>query len=439
MNDLYRNACIPVLVLLMCSGCMLRDVREQVSLMESACRIEGRVAPGPEEGRAVVVALTPGDPADGRVPEPIDFILPDASGSFTFALAPGRYQLLAFQDLDRDLELDDDEAARHGNQGEVLECGSGQRVGGQVIALEAKDRLSKGAGLSIRRGRGGVAGAMDSAVSLGQLTVFGEVADLGDPRFDPEQARNSLWRPLDFLRAGHGGVYFAEPLDADRTQVLFLHGINGSPRVLEPLIDHLDGARFQAMYFYYPSGLRIGQIAWHLDRVMRDLEHRHGIDRYHVVAHSMGGLVARAWLMDRADSPDRAEVASLVTLSTPWNGYPSARQGVDHSPVVVPVWRDMATGSEFLDGLFDAGPPSRELPPHHLLFSFRQSGWMASGSGDGVAALASMLPLEAQRQSASVFGFDAGHVDILSSEAAQEQVEALLIDYEPGDEVGGGR
>lgn len=434
---MYRYTCIPVLILLLCSGCMLRDVHEQVRLMESACLIEGRVAPGPEEGRTVVVALTPGDPAAGRIPEPIDFTLPDASGAFTFALAPGDYQLLAFQDLDRDLELDDDEAARHGKGGEVIECGSGQRVEGQVITLEAQDRLTEGAGLSIQRDRGALAGAMESAVSLGQLTAFGEVAGLDDPKFDPEQARDSLWRPLDFLRDGHAGVYFAEPLDGDRTPVLFVHGINGSPRVLEPLIDRLDGERFQAMYFYYPSGLRIGQIAWHLDRVMRDLEHRHGIDRYHVVAHSMGGLVARAWLMDRTDSSDRAEIASLVTLSTPWKGYPSARQGVDHSPVVVPVWRDMATGSEFLDGLFDEICAARDGVPHHLLFSFRQSGWMASGSGDGVAALASMLPLEVQRQAASVFGFDAGHVDILSSEPAQERVEALLIEHEPGGEVGG--
>lgn len=433
MTNHYRQILTgcSALALLLVGGCMLRDVQEQVRLMESACVIEGRVAGDLEQGRTVVVALTPGDSAAGRVPEPIEFTLADASGAFTFALPPGDYQLLAFQDLDRDLELDDNEAVRHGDRDTPLECGTGERIDGEVmaLALAAGDRLSDGAGLSIQREDGAVAGAMDSAVSLGQLTAFGEVAPLSDSRFDPERARDSLWRPVDFLRAGHAGVYFTEPLDPDRTPVLFVHGINGSPRVLEPLIEGLDGERFQPMYFYYPSGLRIGQIAWYLDRIMRDIEHRQGIDRYHVVAHSMGGVVARAWLLDRP-AEDRAEVASLVTLSTPWNGYPSARQGVDHSPVVVPVWRDMATSSEFLDGLYGAEPSSRELPPHHLLFSYRQSGWMAGGSGDGVAALASMLEPEAQRQAASVFGFDAGHVDILSSEAVHERVEGLLLEHE---------
>src|SRR5699024_9638756 len=141
------------------------------------------------------------------------------------------------------------------------------------------------------------------------------------------------------------------------------------------------------------SGLRIDEVVWHLDRIMRELEQRHGIARYHVVAHSMGGLVARAWLRKRASNDRRARIVSFVSLSTPWLGYPSARRGVDHSPVVVPVWRDMASGSEFLAGLFDADQATAGQPPLHLLFSYDQSGWLHSEAGDGVATLTSMLPV----------------------------------------------
>lgn len=407
------------------SGCMLQDVRDQVELLDHACLIEGVVTGAGLEGQTVVVVLTPGDAEVGLVPEPVDYTLPDDSGAFSFALQPGRYQLLAFQDGNHDLELDADEPALHVNPDEGLECGAAQRLRVEDIVIGQEDRVAGGV-LSIGASRNLVAGAMASAVSLGQLTAFGEVVDLADARFDLELARDSLWRPVDFLRAGHAGVYFAEPLDDRRTPVLFIHGINGSPRVLEPLIRHLQGDRYQAMYFYYPSGLRIGQVAWHLDRIMRELEHRHRIDRYHVVAHSMGGLVAKAWLRERAHQRGRARILSFVSLSTPWSGYPSARQGVDHSPVVVPVWRDMATGSEFLQDLFDAPGPVGSLPQHHLLFSFQQSGWLPNGSGDGVAALSSMLPAHVQRQAASVFGVDTGHVEILSDETAQARVETVL-------------
>ncbi len=409
---------------------MLRDLNEQVRMMDRACVVEGRVQQGEDSGQAVVVVLAMGEPESEVPPRPIDFTLPDPAGGFSFAVAPGQYRLLAFEDTDGDLELDDDEPASRADRDDAIACGAGDRLRNNAINLRSGDRLAGGRTFSIQEGRNLVAGAMESAASLGQLTAFGDVVPLSDSRFDLESARDSLWRPLDFIREGHVGVYLSEPLDPERTPVLFIHGINGSPRVLEPLIQHLDGERFQPMYFYYASGLRIGQIAWHLDRIMRELEHRRDIDRYHVVAHSMGGLVARAWLLERSRQGTGAEVASFVSLSTPWLGYPSARQGVDHSPVVVPVWRDMATGSEFLNGLFGHDEALEDLPPHHLLFSFRQSGWLAGSSGDDVAALASMLPPQVQRQAASVFGVDSGHVEILSDESAQARVESLLLQSE---------
>ncbi|WP_181918744.1 lipase/acyltransferase domain-containing protein [Wenzhouxiangella sediminis] len=405
---------------------MLQDLRRQVDMIDQACLIEGAVGPLDHNGQLVMVAMVPGVVAEGQVPRPVDYTLTDRSGDFSFALAPGDYRFLAFLDRDGDLELDDDEPARHAYGGQAVDCGAGQQLQQDRIELGREDRLESRAGFSVKESRSLVSGAMESAVSLGQLTSFGQVVPLSDPRFDPETARNSLWRPVDFLRAGHSGIYLREPLDAKRTPVLFIHGINGSPRVLEPLIELLDGTRFQPMYFYYASGLRIGQVAWHLDRIMRELEHRHSLERYHVVAHSMGGLVARAWFLDRAGGEERADVTSFISLSTPWNGYPSARQGVDHSPVVVPVWRDMASGSAFLERL-SATPRSGRMPPHHLLFSFGESGWLSSESSDGVAALASMLPTSIQRQAVSVFGVDSGHVGIVSDKTAQERIEQLLL------------
>lgn len=433
MTDSHPDAIVRALAglgltALLASGCMLRDLQRQVDMIDDACLVTGSVAAGDTEGQAVMVAMLPGDAQQGQVPRPIDFTLAGQTGYFSFALVPGSYRFLAFEDRDGDLELDDDEPARHAYGGEAVDCAAGERLHKARITLARDDRVETGT-LSVQGSRSLVAGAMESAVSLGQLTSFGEVIPLDDARFDLDVARASMWRPVDFLRAGHSGVYLREPLDARRIPVLFIHGINGSPRVLEPLIDHLDGERLQPMYYYYASGLRIDQVVWHLDRIMRELEHRHGIERYHVVAHSMGGLVARAWLRKRASAGQRARIVSFISLSTPWLGYPSARQGVDHLPVVVPVWRDMASGSEFLTGLFD-GQAAGRLPPFHLLFGYGESGWLDSESGDGVATLASMLPVQTQRQAASVFGVNAGHVDIVADDAALERIEFLLLEAE---------
>lgn len=423
-----RYPAILALIALLASGCMLRDLKQQVELIDDTCLVTGSVAVDDANSRAVMVAMLPGDAQQGQVPRPIDFTLADRAGDFSFALTPGSYRFLAFEDRDGNLELDDDESARHAYGGEAVDCGAGEQLHKARITLAHDDRVESGS-LSVQGSRSLVAGAMETAVSLGQLTSFGEVAPLSDPRFDLDVARASMWRPVDFLRAGHSGVYLREPLDALRTPVLFIHGINGSPRVLEPLIDSLDSERLQPMYFYYASGLRIDQVVWHLDRIMRELEHRHAIQRYHVVAHSMGGLIAQAWLRQRVASDQRAGIASFISLSTPWLGYPSARQGVDHSPVVVPVWRDMASGSEFLAELF-SDQPMAGLPPLHLLFGYDESGWLDNEPGDGVATLASMLPVPVQRQATSTFGVKASHVGIVANEAALERVEHLLLQAE---------
>ncbi len=429
---IYSGRLIAVLLLTLavCSACMLRDAREQLELIDQVCILEGQVDQSDGDERGLVAVLVPGDAERGRPPEPVDYTLPDGQGRFSFALAPGEYLLMAIRQAPVESESEPVPPARGEAPGRRLHCRAGERLNVGELDFISGDPLGTGAEISLDVNSSLAAEAFESAVSLGQLTAFAEVVALDDSRFDLELAGDSMWRPVDFLQAGRAGVYLAEPFDPERIPVLFIHGINGSPRVLEPLIDALDDQRFQAMYFYYPSGLRIGQTVWHLDRIMRVVEQRHQIDHYHVVAHSMGGLVARAWLLERSADPARGVIGSLITVSTPWDGYPSARQGVAYSPVVVPVWRDMASGSEFLDDLFDPASAAARLPPHHLLFSYRQSSRLAGHSGDGVAALSSMIPENVQQQAASLFGIDAGHVDILSSDSAQRKVRDILATAE---------
>src|SRR5262249_49597624 len=143
-------------------------------------------------------------------------------------------------------------------------------------------------------------------------------------------------------------LYLLEPYDAARTPVLFVHGAGGTPRDWRYFIEHLDRARYQAWVYAYPSGLPLElSAAWLNDSVMA-LHVRHGMPRVIVVAHSMGGLVARRFVVLNAHAPGQDYITTLVTVSTPWNGVASAGFGVAYSPLVVPSWNDLAPDSDFL-------------------------------------------------------------------------------------------
>ncbi len=117
-------------------------------------------------------------------------------------------------------------------------------------------------------------------------------------------------------------------------------------------------------------------------------------------------------------------VRSYTTISTPWGGVASAENGTKWSPTVVPVWWDLAPSSEYLTTLFDTPFPDDLV--YHLLFGYRSSGGFSGESSDGVILLTSQLRLEAQQIAHSTLGIDAGHVDILYSDAAARKLKNIL-------------
>jgi hypothetical protein len=79
-----------------------------------------------------------------------------------------------------------------------------------------------------------------------------------------------------------------------------------------------------------------------------------------------------------------------ASFSTPYGGNDSARTGVENAPLVIPAWRDIATGSDFL-GYLSQKPFPQKLP-FHLFFTYQdQAGLKLGESGDGVVALKSQL------------------------------------------------
>jgi pimeloyl-ACP methyl ester carboxylesterase len=160
-----------------------------------------------------------------------------------------------------------------------------------------------------------------------------------------------------------------------------------------------------------------------LDRWMEQLYVRHRYRRLAVVAHSMGGLIARAFINRLVAAGDgRAKGLRLfVSVSTPWDGSELAQRAVDRAPVVAPSWYDVAPRSPFLRSLLEP-----ELPPtlpYDLLYSYSGSSrFMYSDPNDGSVTIASQLLPHALLLARRVRGFDESHMSILRNAS----VAALL-------------
>jgi len=102
---------------------------------------------------------------------------------------------------------------------------------------------------------------------------------------------------------------------------------------------------------------------------------------------------------------------------------------LSYSPVVMPVWRSMAPESNFLRELF--ATPLPDGVQHHMLFGFHNTDKLSTASGDGTIFLTSQLRLAAQRQAASLRGFDEDHLSILSSEVAGTHVKTIISNGQP--------
>lgn len=113
--------------------------------------------------------------------------------------------------------------------------------------------------------------------------------------------------------------------------VLLLHGFFQTRQVWQIMEDRLRADGFGVFSF------DLGGLFWRLNnrsideqaRMIGDklegIAERYGLQRFHVVGHSMGGLIARTYIQHHGG--DR-RVKSLVTLGTPHHGTPTAAIGV---------------------------------------------------------------------------------------------------------------
>lgn len=408
---------ILLLTLALLGGCQLFELDRQMQ----AARQELVLVPGhlraSAANRPALIALL--DAQD----KPVAYRIVAPGESFYFNVAPASYQLLAFDDGNGNFILDTDEPRHWQPQARSVPL---------AIQPDAstRERLMQHNPLSLAIDDLAPAPALD--LSLAVLyrehprlrSNYLQQVDLDDPRFAPPQVSLGAWQPLTFIREIGYGFYLLAPWDAQKEPVFLVHGINSSPDVWRELVDSFDPQRFQLVLFHYPSGVPLNNSAYMLSEGIRDIQLRHAPKRFHVFAHSMGGLVARRAVQLLASSDATTRQCLFFTLSTPWGGHPSAATGIAHAPVVVPVWRDMAPGSPFLQALF-----ATPLPAHidqWQLVSYGNNSRLITQPNDGVVPLASELRAVAQDEANHLYLLTDSHTGILRSSRSKELVRRAL-------------
>ena len=132
------------------------------------------------------------------------------------------------------------------------------------------------------------------------------------------------------------------------TGVILIHGITRSSKSMSAFREPLTKAGYHVFPFDYPSTrVEIPESADYLKQVIESLE---GIETLHIIAHSMGGIVTRAYMSQPNPDP---RIKRLVMIGSPNSGAELADLLSDNmnfvfKPMLGPAGQQLVTDSDGL-------------------------------------------------------------------------------------------
>jgi len=349
-----------------------------------------------------------------------DYRFPDNNGLFSFQAQNGIYKLMAFIDQNADFIYQIGEPATVLAKAPLVNRLGDNSKTWKIDELTIDSTFgTRDLGIAIDVSSNGLTAIERTA------TTMGVGIDFNSPRFDEEAIAWGMWQPAQwFTKVGYG-FYLTEPWGVEPKPLLVLiHGINSSPREFEPMLKQLDTSKYRVALFHYPSGLSIDDNAYILSQIINEMLIRAPSQDYVLLAHSMGGLLAKRLIHMQASAAQAQPLKNIISISTPWLGHKSAESGVERSPVMVPVWEDLSPSSRFIRLL-----GKYEIPQHidyTMLFSHSGNSLLQSEQNDGSVSLESMLDPRMQDRAKSFVGVDADHVGIVSHERTVKFVQQAL-------------
>lgn len=428
MNPQPRLMLFSGALALLASCADFRHLAKDLKMLDEPYRIYGHVTNADEQDAPVYAGVIEWDEASGKVFSG-DRVKLTKGGAFIFTLAsPLNQHVAAFADMNGNGRHEDgepfwmhtDAAARP----------APVSLDGERPIARVKGRLSRSLRppLALREAieKQWAGRTADEVIRRhGADFALGEMADLDEPRFAATRGKEGLWTPASFAIAGGFGIYFLEPYDPKKIPVLLIHGFKGSPQDWRPFISRLDRKVYQPWFYFYPTGLRLARAGDVLNDGVKMLHDRYRFDSLVVVAHSMGGLVARDFVVRNAVIDRQHYIRTFITFSTPWQGHDAAALGLRYSPEKIPSWIDMAPRSDFLAKLYDRRLKGRV--DHHLFFSYRaRRSAVLPPENDGAVSVASQRRPQALADARSVQGYDEDHDSILRASAVLTKAKSYM-------------
>src|SRR5262245_30941411 len=206
---------------LVLSGCVFKDVRQQQAEMDTTCSYSGSVRTEGESKNPLVVGLArhiSGDLDNPKNWELADHFVTDFGGSWYFRVGRATYALVAFEDMNADGVYELSEPFLRLDAKRIFACTGTEQVADTALTIpsQGRSRLEAPVNLMDFHAR---SSSEQQQTSLGNLSVYGQVTTLDDPKFKAEVAADSLWRPYDFLLNVGAGVYFLDRYDPKKTPV----------------------------------------------------------------------------------------------------------------------------------------------------------------------------------------------------------------------------
>ena len=414
-----------VSVLLVClisigtiNSCALFELKDELKGLETTYRLSGKLKGARDNANPMVAVLYRQESQGIQI---ANYTILDPEGHYTFLVPERVYSLVVFEDANQNFQYDEGENFGFANHGDPIQVNAERAAASGTNAvtkldIESTQKSGFPSGLPIFVDINSLAGST--------FIRIGEVTDLEDPRFTQENGYLGYWKPLTFLRDVGAGLFFLEKYYSKKIPVLFVHGANGTPNGWQPLVEQLDRNIYQPWFYYYPSGMRIESIATALNNIIHSLDENHKLKKLVIVAHSMGGLVSRAFILKNAIDDKQTYINKFISISTPWGGVNTAAMGVENSPIVVPNWIDVEPKSNFIESIYAEHLPERIK--FYLMFGIRGECSRMMENNDGTIEIASELDYRAQMEAVRIFGYNEDHSSVLTSPKVLAQFKKLM-------------
>ena len=396
-------------ICLVTTDCALIKSKKDIDTSLESTVIVGRVRTSVSGSGPIVVAAFSVDEGSKIA----HYTVLHESGEYELAVDRGNYLVFAYWDKNSNLVYEEGEpAGQHGEAkmvraqsiGVVFDIDVDIPEGNQPIAIPYGTKIT-----SVRP---------EKLYSR----QAGDITDLDDERFSGENGLKGFWEPISFFKEIGGNIYFLEEYDHEKTPILFIHGATGTPRGWRYFVDHIDRTRFQPWFFYYPTGARIESMSYLLLWKLSNLQAKYQFDEIYITAHSMGGLVARSFIVNYGRQFPCVKL--FISLATPWGGDRMAGLGVQQSPVVIPSWIDMQPEGQFIKALYRMTMP--ESVSFYLFYGYKGSRSPFRRNNDGTVTLSSLLDRRPQSEAEMSYAFNEDHTSILFSEEVLAQYNAIL-------------